>query len=64
MYKLYEIVGTSNKSFCEATENAVKEFLTEHKHVAWFEVVEQRGAIRKGNKVEFQVKIKLGMEAR
>jgi len=64
MYKLYEIVGTSNKSFCDATENAVKKFLAEHKRIAWFEVVEERGAIRKGNKLEFQVKLKLGMESR
>ncbi len=63
MYKLVEIIGTSNKGFCDAVKSAIEEFLKEGKKIAWFEIVEQRGAIREGNRVEFQVKIKVGTKA-
>jgi hypothetical protein len=57
-YKLIELVGLSDKSFADATKNAVKRAGETLQGLAWFEVVEQRGAIRDG-KVEFQVMLKV-----
>lgn len=58
-YKLIELVGTSQLSFSEAVANAIeKAALTLH-GLAWFEVIEQRGAIRNGKVAEYQVKVKV-----
>ena len=53
-------VGVSTKSVSDAISNAVKEANAE-KAVSWFEVIEQRGAL-KGDEVEFQVKLKVAVE--
>lgn len=63
MYKLAEVIGASNKSFCDAVRKAIDEFLKEGKKIAWFEIVEQRGAVRDGNQIEYQVKMKIGTKA-
>lgn len=56
-YKLIELVGISDKSFADATSNAVKKASQTLKGLAWFEVVEQRGSIKNGKVGEFQVKL-------
>ncbi|HEV8360807.1 MAG TPA: dodecin [Candidatus Thermoplasmatota archaeon] len=56
-YKLIELVGVSEKSFADAANNAVKKAAQSLKGLAWFEVVEQRGAIEKGRIKEYQVKV-------
>jgi len=58
-YKLIELVGTSEKSYAEATKAAVAEAAKSIHDMAWFEVVEQRGKIEDGEVKEFQVKIKV-----
>ena len=53
-YKKIELVGTSPVSFAEAS-NTVR-------HMSWFEVVEQRGAIKDGKVAEFQVTVRIGFK--
>lgn len=56
-YKLIELVGTSTKSFEEAVQSAVADAAKSLRDLAWFEVLEQRGRIRDGVVVEYQIKI-------
>ena len=62
MYKLIEVIGTSKDSFAEATKNAVGEAAKTLKGLAWFEVVEMRGAIKNNKVDEFQVKVKVAFK--
>ncbi len=59
-YKKIEIVGISEKSFAEATQNAVAKASSTLRNLGWFEVVEMRGLIEKGKVKEFQVTVKIG----
>jgi flavin-binding protein dodecin len=61
-YKVTELVGTSPVSFAEAVKAAVAEASKTLRHIEWFEVVEQRGKIKDGRVVEFQVGLKLGFK--
>lgn len=60
VYKKIEVVGTSPTSFADATRAAVEEAAKTMRHMSWFEVVEQRGAIRDGKVTEFQVTLRIG----
>ena len=62
VYKMVEIVGTSPVSFAEATKEAVKRAAKTIRRMGWFEVIEQRGAIKDGAVTEFQVKLKVGFK--
>ena len=44
-YKKIEIVGISETSFGEATQNAVAKACQSLRHVDWFEVTEMRGLV-------------------
>ncbi len=44
-YKKIEIVGISETSFGEATQNAVAKACQSLRHVDWFEVTEMRGVL-------------------
>ncbi len=59
-YKKIEIVGVSEKSFAEATQNAVAKACQSLRHVDWFEVTEMRGLVENGTVKEFQVTVKIG----
>lgn len=61
-YKITEIVGTSPKSFAEATKAAVADAAKTIRHMDWFEVVEERGQIAGGEVREFQVTLKIGFK--
>ncbi len=63
MIHMNEVVGISNVSFSEAVKNAVKKLIDKGEKVYWFEIVEQRGAV-KGSEVEFQVKVNLAVEGK
>jgi len=63
MFKMIELVGSSEKGFSEAVQEAVEKALASGEKAHFFEVVEQRGLIRDGRLKEFQVKIKLAIEA-
>jgi flavin-binding protein dodecin len=60
VYKKIQLVGTSTKSFSDAAANAVAKAAQTEKHLSWFEVVEQRGAIVDGKIQQFQVTLNLG----
>lgn len=62
IYKKVEIVGTSELGFSEAVKHAVEEAGKSIRHMAWFEVVEQRGRIQDGKVAEFQVTIRIGFK--
>lgn len=59
-YKKIEIVGISENSFGEATQNAVAKACQSLRHVDWFEVTEMRGLVEKDKVKEFQVTVKIG----
>lgn len=62
IYKLIDVVGTSPNSFAEAVKNAVAEAGRTVQHMNWFEVTEQRGAIKNGQVAEFQVTVRIGFK--
>ncbi|MBN1844427.1 MAG: dodecin domain-containing protein [Sedimentisphaerales bacterium] len=62
MLTMLEVVGTSTKSFSDAVRTAVDRLLEDGKRVHFFEVIEQRGAVREGKLKEFQVKVKIAVE--
>jgi flavin-binding protein dodecin len=62
IYKLIDVVGTSPVSFAEAVKAAVVEAAKTVQHLNWFEVVEQRGAIKDGKVSEFQVTVRIGFK--
>ena len=59
-YKKIEIVGISDTSFGEATQNAVAKACQSLRHVDWFEVTEMRGLVENNKVKEFQVTVKIG----
>jgi len=59
-YKKIEVVGVSEKSFAEATKNAVAKACQTLRNVVWFEVLDMRGLVEKGRVKEFQVTVKIG----
>ncbi|MDH3603861.1 MAG: dodecin family protein [Candidatus Tectomicrobia bacterium] len=59
-YKLIELVGVSNESYAEATQNAVKRASATIRGLGWFQVTELRGLIQEGEISEYQVTLKVG----
>ena len=62
MFKMIEVVGSSNEGFSEAVKDTVEQIIKQGEKVHFFEVIEQRGAVREGQFKEFQVKIKVAVE--
>ena len=62
MLKMIEVIGASEKGYSEAVRTAVEELIASGEKVHFFEIVEQRGAVRDGKFKEFQVKIKVAVE--
>jgi flavin-binding protein dodecin len=60
IFKLVELVGTSDKSFADAARNAVAEASKTLGKLAWFEVVRETGKIEGDQVTEFQVTLKVG----
>lgn len=59
-YKLIELVGVSNESYAEATQNAVRRAGQTLRGLGWFQVTELRGLIQDGEISEYQVTLKVG----
>ncbi|MBI2963315.1 MAG: dodecin domain-containing protein [Deltaproteobacteria bacterium] len=59
-FKIIELCGVSEKSYAEATKNAVAKASQTLRNLDWFEVVSQRGFIQNGRVAEFQVVLKVG----
>ncbi|MER2554371.1 MAG: dodecin [Thauera sp.] len=60
VYKLVEIVGTSNEGSDAAICNAIDTAAKSIRHIDWFEVVETRGHVVDGKVAHFQVTLKIG----
>ena len=58
VFKGITIVGTSNESFSDAIQTAVERANQTIRELRWFEVVEQRGAVRDGQ-IEYQVTLEV-----
>lgn len=60
VYKLVEIVGTSDKSLSDAISSGVGRASKTVRNIDWFEVTELRGRVDSGRVSEYQVKMKVG----
>jgi flavin-binding protein dodecin len=60
IYKVVELVGSSQTSIEKAIENAISRASKTLKNINWFEVVETRGHIEGGKVAHYQVKLKVG----
>ncbi len=60
VYKVVEVVGTSEKSISNAIDRAIGKAATSLRHLGWFEVVQIRGAIDQGKVQQYQVTLKAG----
>jgi dodecin len=60
IYKLVEIVGTSEESFAKAVSAGVERASETLRHLDWFEVTELRGRVSNGKVSQYQVKMKVG----
>jgi flavin-binding protein dodecin len=58
VFKGIRIVGTSNESFSNAIEVAIGRARRTIRELRWFEVCEQRGALRDGQ-IEYQVTLEV-----
>lgn len=61
MIHMKEVVGISNVGYSEAVKGALKKLMDGGNKVYWFEIAEQRGAV-KGSDLEYQVKVKVAVE--
>lgn len=62
MFKMLDVVGVSPTSFSEAVKDGVEKALRSGEKVHFFQVLEQRGAVREGKVKEFQVTIRVAAE--
>ena len=60
VYKIVEVVGTSDASISKAIDNAVSKAAGSLRHLGWFEVVQMRGDIKDGKVNRYQVTMKVG----
>jgi dodecin len=60
IYKVIELVGSSEKSIEDAISTAVARAHETVRHLRWFEVLETRGHIEDGKVKHYQVTIKVG----
>ncbi len=60
VYKLIELTGTSTTSMEDAVQKAIKRAHKTVKNLCWFQVVETRGNIVKGQVQHWQVTLKIG----
>ncbi len=60
VYKVIEIVGSSDKSVDEAIKMAVSTASLTVRNMGWFEVVQTRGHIEGGKVGHYQVTLKIG----
>ena len=60
IYKVVELVGTSEKNIEDAIQSAIKRASKTLRQLRWFEVVETRGHIEKGDIAHYQVTLKVG----
>ncbi|MCW3473206.1 dodecin [Limobrevibacterium gyesilva] len=60
VYKVVQLVGSSDKSIEDAIERAVAKASATIRNLRWFEVLETRGHIEGGKVDHYQVTLKVG----
>lgn len=60
VYKVVEVVGTSESSISKAIDNAIAKAAGSLRHIGWFEVVQMRGNVEGGKVGRYQVTLKVG----
>ena len=60
VYKVVEVVGTSEVSISKAIDAAIAKASETLRHLGWFEVVQMRGNIDQGKVKHYQVTLKVG----
>ena len=60
VYRVTEVVGTSQESVAEAIKNGVARVSKTVRNVEWFEVIDTRGAVSDKGQITFQVSLKVG----
>ncbi|HEY8616844.1 dodecin [Phenylobacterium sp.] len=60
VYRLMEIVGSSETSIEDAIQTAIARASESMRHIRWFQVVETRGHVEEGRVAHYQVTIKVG----
>lgn len=62
VYKIVEVVGSSNESSDDAIRNAISKASETISDIEWFQVVEQRGHVVNGDVGHFQIVLKVGFK--
>ena len=62
MLKMIEVVGVSPVGFSEAVKEGVEQVLQTGERIHFFQVMEQRGAVREGKLKEFQVILRVAVD--
>ncbi len=60
VYKSIELTGTSTTSIEDAVAKALRRAHQTVKHLSWFQIIETRGNIEKGQVRHWQVSLKVG----
>jgi hypothetical protein len=60
VYKILELVGSSEKSIDEAIQNAITRASKTIRDMKWFEVMQTRGHIENGSVRHYQVTLRVG----
>jgi flavin-binding protein dodecin len=60
VYKVVELVGSSEESVTKAIDKAIGKAAQTIRHLGWFEVVQVRGHIENGKVAQYQVTMKAG----
>ena len=60
IYKILELVGSSDKSIEDAIQNAITRASKTIREMKWFEVLETRGHIENGKVGHYQVTLRVG----
>lgn len=64
VYKIIEIVGSSQTSIEDAIDTAIARASTTLDELRWFEVTETRGHIENGKVAHYQVTLRVGFTLR
>jgi flavin-binding protein dodecin len=62
VYKVIELVGTSEASISKAIDGAISKAGETVRHLGWFEVTQIRGRIEAGKIDSYQVTLKAGFK--
>jgi flavin-binding protein dodecin len=60
VFKMIELVGTSQDSISDAIENAIERAAATIRQLSWFEVTQMRGQIVDNSIRQYQVTLKAG----